>query len=323
MGESPNPDWTSRWQALMAPYAKAWQDAVVHGNAAPAFRPDGFEQWSRLLAMGGGQEQTVERLIESAKSYAGFLQTMLAAATGAGAPSGGTPWGDAFARGFGPAGLGAGLFEHPVARAWRPMAAPAFAGLPDFASNAGSDELKAWLSLPAFGYLREHQEHYQKMAVATVEYQQQVARYSALMLKAQQRGFELFESRLAEREQPGRQIESLRALYDLWVDAAEEAYAEVALSGEFRDVYAALVNAQMRVRSQIQQEVERIGSDFGMPTRSELDSIGERLHALRREVRERSSDGSGALAGQVAALRAEFEAFRAAGARSPKRIFVF
>ena len=100
------------------------------------------------------------------------------------------------------------------------------------------------------------------MAVALVDYQEQTSRYNALIMKASQRGFELFESKLAAREEPGRQIDSLRALYDLWVDAAEEAYAEIALSPEFREVYGALVNAQMRVRSQIQQEVERIATRF-------------------------------------------------------------
>ncbi|HEX5123628.1 MAG TPA: poly(R)-hydroxyalkanoic acid synthase subunit PhaE, partial [Rhodanobacteraceae bacterium] len=122
-----------------------------------------------------------------------------------------------------------------------------------------------------------------------------------------------FESKLAAREEPGRQIDSLRALYDLWVDAAEESYAEVALSPEFREVYGALVNAQMRVRSQMQQEVERIATDFGMPTRSELDSIGQRLHDLRREMRNGGrADGSGDLAREVDRLRREVAALKAA-----------
>ncbi len=134
------------------------------------------------------------------------------------------------------------------------------------AFGAGVDpfqEAKSWLRVPAFGFLREHQEHYQKSMSAFVDYQEQSGRYNALILKASQRGFGLFESKLAAREEPGRQIDSLRALYDLWVDAMEEAYAEIALSPEFREVYGAVVNAQMRVRSQIQQEVERIATDFG------------------------------------------------------------
>src|SRR4051812_1440821 len=156
------------------------------------------------------------------------------------------------------------------------------------------------------------------MAAALVDYQEQNGRYNALILKASQRGFELFESKLAAREEPGRQIDSLRALYDLWVDAAEEGYAEVALSPEFRQVYGELVNAQMRMRSQIQQEVERIATDFGMPTRSELDSIGQRLHDLRREVRNGGRDGSNSLAREVESLRREVAALKSAlNAKTP------
>jgi len=72
------------------------------------------------------------------------------------------------------------------------------------------------------------------------------------------------------------------------------------------------VNAQMRVRAQIQQEVERVAVDLGMPTRSEIDSIGERLQALRREVRQRGAETAGkGLAREVASLRSELAALKA------------
>ncbi len=317
MGESPNPDWMNQWQALARRYVDAWQDAA-RGDAPTFAAPSpqqGFEQWSRMFAGGGAQGETIERVIDSAKGYGAFLQAMLGATA---APGSATPaWNEAMRSAF--AGS-ANLFDHPAARAWQGAGVQgndAVAQMLAMANtlrspSAMNDELKGWLSLPAFGLLREHQEHQQKGALAWLDYQEQLRRYNALMLKAAQRGFELFEGKLSEREQPGRQIDSLRALYDLWVDAAEEGYAEIALSNDFREAYGALVNAQMRVRSQIQQEAERIAGDLGMPTRSEINSIGERLQALRREVRGRDAGAGGELAGQVAALRAEFNAFKRA-----------
>jgi len=327
VGESPNPDWMNQWQALARQYTNAWQDAsrgAAGAQPSAAAPMEGFEQWSRLFSSGaGGQGETIERLIDSTKRYATYMQSLLAVAT-ANAQGSNVPWGNAFAQGFAGSGGGTPLFEHPAARAWREMAGQGGNGFASFMGalrappNADLGELKAWLNLPAFGSARQHQEHYQKMAVVTVEYQEQMSRYNALMLKASQRGFELFEGKLAEREQPGRQIESLRALYDLWVDAAEEGYAEVALSAEFREVYGALVNAQMRVRAQVQQGVEHIGSELGMPTRSELDSIGERLQALRREVRERGNGAGDGLADEVARLREEFAAIKAGAKGTPQ-----
>jgi hypothetical protein len=63
----------------------------------------------------------------------------------------------------------------------------------------------------------------------------------------------------------------------------------------------------------MQQEVERIATDFGMPTRSELDSIGQRLHDLRREMRNGGRvEASGDLAREVDRLRREVAALKAA-----------
>jgi class III poly(R)-hydroxyalkanoic acid synthase PhaE subunit len=333
MTNVPKNEWMDQWQALSRQYWNAWQDLTREAGASAgrdaSATPwhEGFEQWSRMFAGSGKQSETIERVLASAKSFTAFMQSMLAAATAGGSA---TNFTEALRNGFNMPGFdmpgGAGAFTNPVASALREISGQGVKGFQQMMEQfaPGGDpfaEIKGWLRVPAFGFLREHQEHYQKMAAALVDYQEQNGRYNALILKSSQRAFEKFESKLAAREEPGRQIDSLRALYDLWVDAAEESYAEIALSPEFREVYGALVNAQMRVRSEVQQEVERIATDFGMPTRSELDSIGQRLHDLRREFRNGSrADGSGDLAREVDRLRREVAALKAAvGTKSNAR----
>ena len=315
MGESPNPDWASQWQALARPWLDAWTDMARRADphAVPP-RSDAFEQWTRLLRPGGGgaQGETMERMLEAARGQAAFMQSMLGALAG-GQGDAGTAWLDALRNG--PANPG--LFEHPMARAFREGSRQWQHALEPFMSGAGRDAtageaLRAPLEMPAFGLMREHQEHYQRAGLAWIEYRQQLERYNALMLDAAKRGYAHFEQKLAEREQPGRQIDSLRALYDLWVDAAEEGYAEVALSQEFREVYGDLVNAQMRVRAQIQQEAERVAAEFGLPTRSEIDTLGRRLQEMRREWRGQGRVAD--LAAEIAALRDEVAALKAAQA---------
>jgi class III poly(R)-hydroxyalkanoic acid synthase PhaE subunit len=332
MTNAPKNEWMDQWQAMSRQYWNAWQDLTREAGAAsgrdPSATPwhEGFEQWSRMFAGSGKQGETIERVLASAKSFTAFMQSMLQAATAGGTA---TNFTDALRNGFNMPGFGvpgaAGAFTNPMASALRDISGQGAKGFQQMMEQfaPGGDpfaELKSWLRVPAFGFLREHQEHYQKMAAALVDYQEQNGRYNALILKSSQRAFEKFESKLAAREEPGRQIDSLRALYDLWVDAAEESYAEIALTQEFREVYGALVNAQMRVRSQMQQEVERIATDFGMPTRSELDSIGQRLHDLRREVRNgRGGDASGDLSREVDRLRREVAALKAAIDAKPSR----
>src|SRR3546814_6230360 len=110
------------------------------------------------------------------------------------------------------------------------------------------------------------------------------------MQKATRDAFAIFEDKLAEREEPGRQIQSARALFDLWVDAAEDAYAKIALSHEFREVYGKLVDAQMRLRGGVQREVEQASALFGMPTRTELDGAHRTIMELERQVRRLRDD---------------------------------
>lgn len=327
MMNMPKNEWMDQWQAMSRQYWNAWQDLSREAGASagkdPASTPwhEGFEQWSRMFAGAGKQGDTIERVLASAKSFTAFMQSMLAAATAGGTA---TNFADALRNGLDMPGV-AGAFTNPLATALREITGQGAKGVQQMMEQfaPGGDpyaEIKGWLRVPAFGFLREHQEHYQKMAAALVDYQEQNGRYNALILKSSQRAFEKFESKLAAREEPGRQIDSLRALYDLWVDAAEESYAEIALSPEFREVYGALVNAQMRVRSQMQQEVERIATDLGMPTRSELDSIGQRLHDLRREMRSGGrSEASGDLAREVDRLRREVAALKSAVNARPQK----
>ena len=97
--------------------------------------------------------------------------------------------------------------------------------------------------------------------------------------------FALFEQRLAEHEQPGSQLTSARAMFDLWIEVAEEAYAKVAMSEPFQQVYAALGNAQMRLRAGLQREVEQMSERIGLPTRSEMDTAHRRIAELERSLR--------------------------------------
>jgi polyhydroxyalkanoate synthesis regulator phasin len=147
-------------------------------------------------------------------------------------------------------------------------------------------DFQAMLQMPAFGYQRESQERQQQFTLALDDYREQVDRYNRLMMDASRRALEKLERKLAEHSEPGRQLKSWRELYDTWIDAAEEGYAEVALSQEFRHAYGALVNAQMRVRRHVQQQIERSAGQLGMPTRGEIDAVHRKLGELARRVVE-------------------------------------
>jgi hypothetical protein len=320
-------DWTQDWQALQQQYWSAWSDATRDsvGQTPTPSTPwhEGLEQWSRMFGNSGKQSETADRLMSSAKGYVALMQSMLAAASGKNADAGPLQaWTDALRDGFNLPGVDAALLNNPMATMLRGISGQGAHGFEQLSANFAPflaqmrQEGMSWLQAPAFGYAREHQQHYQKMLVAFTEYQEALKHYNALILKSSQHSFGIFEDKLAERSEPGRQIDSLRALYDLWVDSAEEAYAEIALSEEFRKVYGDVANAQTRVRSQIQQEVERIGTDLGMPTRTELNSVHKRLHELRRAAKAQDTE---TLQHEVAQLRAEVAALKKQQTSAPKQ----
>jgi class III poly(R)-hydroxyalkanoic acid synthase PhaE subunit len=162
-------------------------------------------------------------------------------------------------------------------------------------------ETLSWLHAPTFGFAREHQQRWQQLALAMADYQQCTQAYDELMRQATRDAYAIFEDKLAEREEPGRQIQSARALFDLWVDAAEDAYARIALSHGFREVYGKLVDAQMRLRGGVQREVEQASALFGMPTRTELDGAHRKIVELERQMRKLRDGIEGANAPKRAA----------------------
>ncbi len=253
-----------------------------------------MQSWSQLA--GGGQSRNdagdaIERFSAQARQWFGIMQQVaeqfagtsatpedIAAAWKQAMGGGGHPFGSLFS---GMTGRGQSGFDD-----WYAQIAPMFSGLSGGNMLGGlRQETMSWLRMPAFGQNREQQERWQALAEAQLDLQQKNDAYNALMLEAGRDAFERFERKLAERSEPGRQLQSARALFDLWIDAAEEAYAEIALSAGFRKVYGELVNAQMRVRAGIQNEVERMCGMFGMPGRTEVDSAHRRIAELERQLR--------------------------------------
>ena len=158
--------------------------------------------------------------------------------------------------------------------------------------HAVRNEAAGTLGMPAFGFTREHQERLQAQAQALLRWQEALVAYNGLMARTSQDAYGRFESKLAEREEPGRQVDSVRGLFDLWVDAAEEAYAQTALSPDYRKAYGELVNAQMQLRAATQAIAEQAANLLGMPSRTELDSAHRKIAELERQLRrmQRNAD---------------------------------
>lgn len=285
-------------EALARQYFSAWGDALRHaavppGQAGPGASGQGSWQqaidwWAQMMppATSSPADAAVHRFREQAGGWYGTMQQVAAQFAGRDASSADVAqaWKQAVE------GQGDGLLQ------WMLQGArgQTQAGGPDLLKllEALQRDLGPWLQSPAFGPGREHQARWQALLRAQQEYQAHSSDYVDQIKQALDEAFKLFEQRLAEHEQPGNQLTSARAMFDLWIEAAEEAYAKVALSEPFQKVYASLGNAQMRLRAATQQEIERVCEAIGMPTRTEMDAAHRRITELERLVRRMAAGGA-------------------------------
>lgn len=290
------------------------------------FAQQSWDTWMRQFQQAGGgatppsmfaappRSPADDLLARSTAGLKGFLDWMQGAVVG---PAATTPdWQQQLQQLF---GSGAQPFAN------------AFAGIDQRGAQGFAQQWQQWLqaaqqggfadlhgsgAMAPLGFTREQQLQQQALSKAMLEYLETSARYQALIQRANAQGVERMQAKLAYRSEHGQPIESLKALYDVWVDAAEEAYAEIALSDEFREAYGAMVNAQMHVRHLQQQETERFCRELGMPTRSEVASLGQRMQELRREVAELKRKRNAAVVTPLKAAAAKAPAAKAPVAKA-------
>jgi polyhydroxyalkanoate synthase subunit PhaE len=256
-------------------------------------------QATGLKTGGAGHEDLLERLMSQSKGYLAMLEKMYQSG-GANIDFGtlGQQWLADLAKQNPFLGMNIGSMQ------------PGAMNLGAMNPTAMFEQL---LNMPAFGYSRESQERKQELLKHMLAYQKAMQAYNALSAKSVQNAIELMQSKLAARSEPGRELDSLKGLYDLWIDSLEEAFAEVAMSAEYQSAYGQLVDAQMRVRANVQKQIELATGEIGMPTRTELEGVHQKLAEVRRQLRAQSSDGVQALREEIAQLRAEVAELKAGG----------
>lgn len=153
--------------------------------------------------------------------------------------------------------------------------------------NAGPDlaALRDALSTPQVGPMREHAERWQHALLAQLDHQEASRAFSAQLQEILKLGLNHFERRLAARAEAGKQAASMREVFDEWIEAGEQAWAERASSDTFVAALGRYTNTQVKVRAALFDQVNRIAESFGLPTRTEVERDHRRIAELERESR--------------------------------------
>jgi hypothetical protein len=93
---------------------------------------------------------------------------------------------------------------------------------------------------------------------------------------------ELFMTRMRSSGRGDFSSENALALYQAWVDCAEEAYAATVRKEEFCHLQAQLTNTAMALLLAQRRQAESLARAWGLPTREEAD-------ALRQQLEERAA----------------------------------
>ncbi len=81
-------------------------------------------------------------------------------------------------------------------------------------------------------------------------------------------------------------VETLGQLHDLWVDCYERSYAECLYTEKYQQSHGRISNAVMRLRKYAQDMRDIQFEALGLATRKGLDTVLQRQHLLRKEMRK-------------------------------------
>jgi class III poly(R)-hydroxyalkanoic acid synthase PhaE subunit len=316
-------DMMKSWSDAQRRYWDAWSDLSKMGQpgaqpgfGASAFGTPGFgapawtqglEQWWKAVSphsAPGASTDAFQRMVEMGKVYMNLAENAYnVQQAGKSGADGMSAWMDAMEAGFRQCcsqlemgkftahGFGVGqsaldswqrVLKSMGMQAFQEMGAGGF-HMPT--SDNWSEQLNKVLATPAVGYNRESQERLQALAQLGANYQEAMDDYLKAFAKQGIESVQALRKRVEAMSSDGKKINSLRELYDLWVDVNEQVYAKFAMTDEYQVVYGDLVNALMALKQGINAELDSVYVSANLPTRKELNAAFEKQQEMRRDNR--------------------------------------
>ena len=348
-----------QWLEMQRRYWDAWMDMTRRGMEVAAPKQgipenpwaEAMEQWLKAVAPATPKPSSdlLEQMVNVGKGYFAMAEGLYKSGPASDLPEMVENWtrmmGEAFSKGA--AGMnpfaqlataggrdGLAFWDLPFDTLTRTLSGSMpFPGdfMKAFETGKATDlrgQLQGILSAPAIGYARESQEQHQQLARLLMDYEKAMGEYQAGFAHLGTRSLDAFKARMQDATENGKTINSVREVFNLWVDACEDAYAEYALSDEYAQRYGRMVNALMAVKRQSALLVDEWLEAMNIPTASEIATLQRRLHDTRSAFQKlrcqvetmqgelhanQGADGEfDRLRAEVAELRAGLDTLRAA-----------
>ena len=298
-------DWMNAQQQLW----RQWQSFMSGGNPAPQFGADSFANFWRPFGFDAASAANPSSLFSSmfapwaaaaapqdgADDIGRWLQRLLEglqSAAGGTAANGPGAFVDAFLRS--PFGAFGNFTQSPFASGdWMNMKPSEFAGLFD---------------LPPLGPGREWETKWRELHGAAKEEFEAHGALGRQLGRIYYRALKDFARVLRDNDPADGDITNLRELYDLWIDVAESAYRERAMTDEYARTFGRVINANSRSRSAWQTLLNDYQEALNVPNRREIDSLIARQMELVARVRELEASAPLQLAEELSTQHTELAA---------------
>ncbi len=344
MTEQANPSVVAHWLQLQQQYWEMWlnlaqqltETSTTEGNQVRHPWRDVLDLYWQTLEPSFTPEvrAIVHKFIDQGKNFSQFNNALLTAVQNAANTEQPTPWLNTWQANFGDMYNNFSKFvtekDSPLnvwqllhSNWWRMMMFTVPMSPMSFESLDGGlrENLEKLLTLPTLGYTREWQHKWQNGIKLWRTFQTAQQEYSKVLNKISLRSIELLRERATDftensESSAERAPKTMRAIYDLWVECGEQAYAECVRTEEYIQAHANVINSLMACKYYEQEMTDELLSALNMPTRRELDTFSLRMQQMRRELKilqaKQVTTEIDALTCQVNVLRAELETLKAA-----------
>jgi class III poly(R)-hydroxyalkanoic acid synthase PhaE subunit len=130
---------------------------------------------------------------------------------------------------------------------------------------------------------RRWQEQVRQGMQLWTAYQKAQEAYIGLFNRIGLRTIDCLRDEMMNQIEQGKSFETLRAVYDLWVDCGEKTYGEFIMTEEYGQIYADLINTLMAWKQYERQRVDEWMAAFNIPNCHEFEMMAKRVQQMRRE----------------------------------------
>ena len=131
--------------------------------------------------------------------------------------------------------------------------------------------------LPALGHSREYQAIAQRMLDLSAQFHLRSAEFLQQGADIAQRAMEAIKKKSAA---DASLLSSAPALYDAWIDCAEEAYGQTAHGEPFAKLLAQLCNILSSFKIERGKLLEALARQLDLPSRAEVDTLHRQVRDL-------------------------------------------